>query len=193
MKEKIEGPFGRFLKKYGSRVIHLWFEEYTGWITRNLPSLEGMAIRYALYRLLFKRLPSFPLIYPGVYFTHTYGLSVGHRFSVNTGALLDARGGITIGDGVMVGPYAVIVSSEHDLGRPGIPMTSRDHVLSMVVIQDDVWIGGHAVILKGVTIGRGAVVAAGAVVASDVEPYAVVAGMPAKIIQNRMYSREDLE
>jgi acetyltransferase-like isoleucine patch superfamily enzyme len=193
MKEKTRGPLGRFLKKYGSHALHLWFEEYGGWITRNLPSLEGMAIRYALYRSLFKRLPSFPLIYPGVYFTHTYGLIVGHRFSVNTGALLDGRGGITIGDGVMIGPFAVIVSSDHELGRPGIPITSRDHVLSPVAIGDDVLIGAHAVILKGVTIGCGAVVAAGAVVSSDVEPYAVVAGIPAKIIESRMPSREESE
>ncbi|MGV8080239.1 MAG: acyltransferase [Syntrophales bacterium] len=193
MMEKTRSPLGRFLKKYGSHAPHLWFEEYAGWITRNLPSLEGMAIRYFLYRLLFKRLPSFPLIYPGVYFTHTYGLSVGHRFSINTGALLDARGGITIGDGVMVGPFAVMVSSDHDPGRPGIPMTSRDHMLAPVTIEDDVWIGAHAVILKGVRIGRGTVVAAGAVVSSSVEPYSVVAGMPARIVKSRMPSREESE
>ncbi len=190
MKTDKKGPIGRFLKKYGSHALHLWLEEYTGWITRNLPSLEGMAIRYTLYRLLFRRLPSFPLIYPGVYFTHTYGIEVGHRFAVNTGALLDGRGGISIGDDVMIGPFAIIVSSDHDLSRPGIPMATRDHILAPVTIADDVWIGAHAVILKGVTVGRGAVVAAGAVVSSDVEPYAVVAGMPARTVQTRMPSPE---
>lgn len=186
-----QGPVGRFLKKYSNHVFHLWMEEYAGWITRSLPSLEGMAVRYALYRMLFKQMPSFPLIYPGVYFTHTYGISVGHRFSVNTGALLDGRGGITIGDGVMVGPFAVISSSDHDLSRPGIPMTSLDHILAPVTIGDDVWIGAHASILKGVTIGHGAVVAAGAVVTSDVAPLSVVAGMPAKFIQARNAAPED--
>jgi len=188
--EKSSNPISRFLKKYGSHAFHLWCEEYAGWLTRNLPSLEGMAVRYALYRLLFKRLPSFPLIYPGVYFTHTYGISAGKRFSVNTGALLDGRGGITIGDGVMIGPFAVIVSSEHDLSRSEMPMTTMDHVLSPVTIGDDVWIGAHAVILKGVSIGRGAVVAAGAVVSSDVEPWTVVAGTPAKTIQKRISAKE---
>jgi acetyltransferase-like isoleucine patch superfamily enzyme len=186
-----KGAVSRFLKRYRTHAVHIWLEEYAGWFSRNLPSLEGMAVRYLLYRALFKRIASFPLIYPGVYFTHTYGISVGHRFSVNTGALLDGRGGITIGDGVMVGPFAVIVSSDHDLGHPDIPMTSRDHILAPVVIGDDVWIGAHAVILKGVTVGSGSVVAAGAVVASDVEPCTVVAGMPAGVIQRRKTKAEE--
>lgn len=180
-----QGPIARFLKRYSGHIFHLWMEEYLGWVVRSLPSMEGMAIRYAVYRLLFKRLPSFPLIYPGVYFTHTYGISVGHRFSVNTGALLDGRGGITIGDDVMVGPFAVLSSSGHDLGRPGVPMTSRDHVMDPVAIGNDVWIGAHAVILKGVTIGKGAVVAAGAVVTSDVAPFTIVAGVPANFVKVR--------
>ncbi|MBC2717950.1 MAG: acyltransferase [Desulfobacteraceae bacterium] len=144
-----------------------------------------MLIRWGLYRLLFKELKSFPLIYPNVFLTHTYGLKVGKSFSINSGALIDARGGVTMGDSVMVGPYAVIISSEHDFKQIDSPMSSRNHILKPVVISDDVWIGTHAVIKAGVTIGTGAVISAGAVVTRDVGAYQIVGGVPAKVIGDR--------
>ena len=144
-----------------------------------------MAIRWGLYRLLFKELKSFPLIYPNVILTHTYGLAVGKSFSINSGALIDARGGVTIGDSVMVGPYAVLISSEHDFKQLETAMSNRNHVLKPVVIGDDVWIGAHAVIIAGITIGNGAVISAGAVVTRDVGAYQIVGGVPAKVIGNR--------
>jgi acetyltransferase-like isoleucine patch superfamily enzyme len=64
-------------------------------------------------------------------------------------------------------------------------MTSLDHIMAPVVIKDDVWIGAHVCIPGGVTIGRGAVVAAGAVVTKDVEDNMIVAGVPAKSIGKR--------
>ncbi len=177
--------FARFGRRHARQLPHLWIEEYVGWLTRGLPGPEGVFFRWLLYRPLFRRLPFVPLIYPGVYFTHTYGISVGRNFSVNTGALLDGRGGITIGDSVMIGPQTVVVSSHHQSDVPTIPMASLDHVLAPVVIEDDVWIGAHVFIKGGVRIGRGAVVAAGAVVTRDVEPYAVVAGVPAARVRSR--------
>ncbi len=105
-------------------------------------SLEGMAIRYALYRSLFKRRPSFPLIYPGVYFTHPYR---PHRWTSilrKHGGTSGREGSITIGDGVMIGPFAVIgLRIMNSAG--GDSHTSRDHVLSPVAIGDDVLIGAH--------------------------------------------------
>jgi acetyltransferase-like isoleucine patch superfamily enzyme len=64
-------------------------------------------------------------------------------------------------------------------------MTSVDHVMAPVTIGDDVWIGAHAVVTGGVEIGRGAVVAAGAVVTRDVPPHAIVGGVPAMVIGER--------
>ena len=178
-------PLARFRKRYAGRLVHIWLEEHAGFWIRNLPSLGGMMIRYLCYRLLFKSLKSFALVYPGVYFTHTYGISVGRRFSINSGAVIDGRGGITIGDNVMIGPHAAIYSSGHDMSQPDLPMAGCDHVMSPVVIEDDVWIGAHVCIPGGVRIGRGAVVAAGAVVAKDVEPRTIVGGVPARVIGQR--------
>lgn len=183
--EKQPGPIGRFRKRYSGHLSHIWIEEYVGWITRNLPSMEGMLVRYGLYKLLFKKIESFALIYPGVYFTHTYGIEIGKRFSVNSGAILDGRGGIKIGNGVMIGPHAAIYSSGHNFAQLDRPMTSLDHIMAPVVISDDVWIGAHVCIPGGITIGRGAVVAAGAVVVKDVEANTIVAGVPANTIRKR--------
>lgn len=175
----------RFRRRYGSNLFHLLAEEYLGWLCRSWPGMAGMAIRWWVYRLLLKEIRSFPLIYPGVYLTHTYGISIGRNFSINTGAHLDGRGGIRIGDNVMVGPYAVIVSSHHDHQQVGVPMNSLDHVFAPVTIQDDVWIGSHAVIRDGVNIGRGVVVGAGGVVTHDVADYRIVGGVPAKVVGER--------
>jgi len=183
--EKQPGPIGRFRKRYSGHLSHIWVEEYVGWITRNLPSIEGMLVRYGLYKLLFKKIESFALIYPGVYFTHTYGIEIGNRFSINSGAILDGRGGIKIGNGVMIGPHAAIYSSGHNFAQLDRPMTSLDHIMAPVVISDDVWIGAHVCIPGGITIGRGAVVAAGAVVVKDVEANTIVAGVPAHTIRKR--------
>jgi len=175
----------RFRRHYGKFLIHLVVEEYLGWLTRSWPGLEGIALRWLVFRFLFKEIKSFALIYPGVYFTHSYGIKVGKNFAVNTGAHLDGRGEIMIGDNVMIGPYAVIVSSHHDYHQAEKPIISLNHILDPVTIQDDVWIGAHVVIRGGVKIGRGAVIGAGAVVTNDVEAYKIVGGVPAKVLGER--------
>ena len=180
----------RFMLKYKGHLLHLWCEEFFGWIVRSLPGLLGMILRWGLYRMLFAELKSFCTIYPGVYLTHTYGLKVGKSFSPNTGALIDARGGIDIGDHVMVGPYAVIVSSNHDFRQMHVPMAAVDHVMAKVTIGNDVWIGAHAVITAGMTIGNGVVVSAGAVVTKDVDDYQIVGGVPAKVIGERFVNNQ---
>ncbi len=175
----------RFIRRYGRRLFHIWLEEFFGWLVRFLPGMTGMGCRWLLYRMLFKQIKSFCLIYPGVCFTHTYGIQVGRNFSINSGAMIDGRGSVTIGDYVMVGPNVVIASSDHDFRQTDEPMTTRDHKLAPVVIGNDVWIGANAVITGGTKIGSGAVVSAGAVVTDNVEDYKIVGGVPAKIIGDR--------
>lgn len=179
------GPVERFFHKYRQNVFHILAEEYIGFITRSLPGLEGIFIRRQVYRRLFKRLGSSSLIYAGVYLTHTYGIEAGDNLSINTGALLDGRGGIQLGNGVMIGPYSVLVSSSHQFEDIAVPMTSLDHVMQPLVIEDDVWIGAHAFIKGGIKIGSGSIVAAGAVVNKDVPRYKIVAGVPAEIVSER--------
>lgn len=178
-------PLRRFIAAYRGHLFHLWIEEVLGWLLRSLPGFMPGMLRYAFYRLMFKRVGGLALIYPGVYLTHTYGISVGSGFSINTGAFMDGRGGIDMGDNVMVGPYAVIVSSNHDFRQSRLPMNQCAHTTAPVRIGNDVWIGAHAVISGGVAIGSGAVVAAGAVVTADVADSAIVGGVPATVIGRR--------
>ena len=175
----------RFTKRYQGHLIQLAVEEHLGWLLRSLPGPMGVLMRWGFYRMLFEKLESFAILYPGVYLTHSYGLRVGRGFSVNSGALIDARGGIQIGNDVLVGPYAVINSSNHQHKQLDVPMTSLDHIMAPVRIGDDVWIGAHAVVTGGVEIGSGAVIAAGAVVTRDVPPYGIVGGVPATLIGDR--------
>ena len=175
----------RFFRFYRKHIVHLWFEEIICWIVRWLPGLLGMILRWGVYRLLFKKLTSFPAVYSGVYITHTYGIEAGKSFSVNTGALIDGRGGVKIGSHVMVGPYAVIVSSTHSFKNLEKPMSTLNHEMAPVIIGDDVWIGAHAVIKGGVRIGTGVIVSAGAVVTNNVDDFQIVGGTPAKVIGDR--------
>ena len=179
-------PVRRFIAYYRGRLLHLWVEEVVGWLLRSLPGFIPGMLRYGFYRMMFEHMGGLALVYPGVYLTHTYGISVGGGFSINTGAFMDGRGGIEMGDNVMVGPYAVIVSSGHDFRQRGAPMSQRDHVPAPIEIGSDVWIGAHSVISGKVRIGNGAVVGAGAVVTRDVPDYGIVGGVPARLIASRM-------
>ena len=106
---------------------------------------------------------------------------LGDRNIINFGCLFDGRHyTIKTGHDVSIGPEAAILTLGHDPQSPDFANKGGD-----VVIGDRVWIAYRAIILPGVTIGEGAVVGAGAVVTKDVEPYTIVAGNPAKVINKR--------
>lgn len=171
-----------FLNKYRSHILHLIIEEYLGWFVRSLPGILGVYLRSFVYKFLLRDLSSLIIIYPGVYLTHTYGISFGKNCSINTGAMIDGRGGVTIGDYVMVCPYVYIASSSHNHSKTKIPMTLLGHKMKPVVIKSDVWIEAHTTISGGVTVGNGVVIGSGAVVTKDVPDYQIVGGITAKKI-----------
>lgn len=114
-------------------------------------------------------------------FLHGRNVSLGDRNVVNHGCFFDGRRyPISIGNDVSIGPEAAILTLQHDPQSPDFSDAG-----GAVTIGDHVWIAYRAVILPGVTIGEGAVVAAGAVVTRDVEPYTIVGGVPAKPIGTR--------
>lgn len=108
------------------------------------------------------------------------GASIGRSTWINRQCTLDLRGGLRIGDNVSISPEVSILTASHDMHDPDFKLIDFP-----VVIGDHVWIGTRATVLPNVTIGRGAVVAAGAVVTSDVEPMTIVAGVPARPIGRR--------
>lgn len=107
-------------------------------------------------------------------------IRIGNGCHINQSCFLDGRAGITIGDNVSISHYVKIVTGTHD-----VQSSKFAGKFSPVSIGNNVWIGIGATILPNVKIGDGAVVAAGAVVTKNVEPYSIVAGIPAKKISER--------
>lgn len=114
-------------------------------------------------------------------FNADYGqnIKIGKNVFINSGCCFQDQGGIEIGDSVLIGQQVVISTINHDLN----PLSRGSMLTSQVKIADRVWIGAHATILPGVTIGSGSVIAAGAVVTKDVPENTIVGGVPAKTIR----------
>ena len=112
-------------------------------------------------------------------------LRIGRHVHFNDHVWINARGGVTFGDNVQVGCYVIIHSANHRYRDRDLLITQQGHDEKPVTIGSDVWIGGGAIILPGVSFGDGVVVGAGSVVTKDVEPYNVVVGVPAKTMTKR--------
>ncbi len=128
----------------------------------------------------------------GIYSYQT--IEAGDDVHIGHGAtFMASRSGIIIGNKVMFGPHVTIIGGDHNTSLAGRFMfdvqEKRPQDDQVVVIEDDVWIATGAIILKGVHIGRGAIVAAGSVVTHDVPPYSLVAGVPARVLSVRFDTR----
>jgi acetyltransferase-like isoleucine patch superfamily enzyme len=143
---------------------HVWYQHLLG-----MRIGEGSALLMGLYIYVRGRAGA-----------NRPGITIGRRSVINQQCCLDGRGGLAIGDNVDISAGVWILTDGHNMHDPYFSET-----LAPVKIGDHVWIGSRATILPGVTVGEGAVVAAGAVVTHDVEPYAVVAGVPARQIGTR--------
>jgi acetyltransferase-like isoleucine patch superfamily enzyme len=111
---------------------------------------------------------------------HPESLSFGDHVDIGEFVVIRASGGVTIGNRVLVAAHAVISSRQHPTALPRWGVTED----APIAIEDDVWIGAGAIVLPGVRIGTGAVIAAGAVVTTDVAPMTVVGGVPARVIKD---------
>jgi galactoside O-acetyltransferase len=164
--------------------------------------LYGLMLKPALSSCGKRFAPAFPLTISGgrnivigdnfqsVGYDCLYGhdgvLTIGNNLSLNSNVLIVAAGGeIHIGNDVLIGPNVVLRAADHGLSR-ATTINRQPHVGGIITIEDDVWIGANAVILKGVTLRKGSVVAAGAVVVKDTEPYSIVGGVPARKISERI-------
>lgn len=166
---------------------------------------------YALYCCFGKHLPpSFcwkPAKWIRVFFARRVLASCGREVNIERGAVFSGRvslgngsgigvdcrlyGPVWIGDDVMMGPEVIIYTRNHVSTRTDIPMRRQGYEEAQpVAIGDDVWIGSRVTILPGVEIGKGCILGAGAVVTKSTEPYAVVAGNPARLIRYRGASAE---
>jgi acetyltransferase-like isoleucine patch superfamily enzyme len=113
------------------------------------------------------------------------GTSIGRNAMIANNSVLDGRGGLEIGDDVQLGFQAILLTTSHRFRDPRTPVRLQGLDRKPVRVGNDVWVGARVVIQPGVTVGDGAVVGAGAVVTRDVPPFAVVAGVPARVIGQR--------
>ncbi len=114
------------------------------------------------------------------------GLIIGNNVGIAQNCFIQVRGFVVIGSNVMFGPGVSVFSENHGFERTDIFMINQPTTRKGVKIEDDVWLGTRSVILDGVTIGQGSIVAAGAIVNTSVPPYSIVAGIPAKVIKSRL-------
>lgn len=143
--------------------------------------LPIMFLRYLFCKILFKKLGYKVKIGKYLDIRSPYRIRIGSYTSINKRTLLDGRGGtLTIGNFVDIAQEVNIWTLEHDYNDPYYTAKGES-----VVIDDYVWIASRATILPGVHVGRGAVVAAGAIVTKDVPPMTIVGGVPAKVIGKR--------
>ena len=106
-------------------------------------------------------------------------IHIGQRVFINSGCKMQDQGGIYIGDDVLIGHNACLLTLNHEME----PENREDMHPKPIHIEGKVWLGSNVTVLPGVTIGEGAIVAAGAVVTKDVESNTIVGGVPAKIIK----------
>lgn len=139
-----------------------------------------------LRKIFYKRIMCFNLessssILSGCWFDSRFNFSMGTNSVINQRCRLDNRGRIDIGNNVNISPEVHLITAEHDI----YSVDEFSGVTESIIINDYVFIGTRAIILPGISIGKGAVVAAGAVVTKDVPNWTIVAGVPAKKIGDR--------
>ncbi len=156
----------------------------------DLPSFRiGQKIRGGLCTCIFARTGSNINIERLAFFGTGEDISIGSNSGIGRNAYISNIGGggcVTIGDNVMMAPDVVILTKSHNFTDTTIPMNKQGGISANVIIEDDVWIGVRSIILPGVRICRGSIIAAGAVVTKDIPPFSIVAGVPAKIIKSRL-------
>jgi acetyltransferase-like isoleucine patch superfamily enzyme len=114
------------------------------------------------------------------------GLRVGTNSSIGVSSFIGCGGFVDIGSRVMMGPNVSIIAESHLFETIDTPMKAQGIARSGVVVGDDCWLGAGSIILDGVSVGHGSIVAAGAVVTKSFPPYSVLAGVPAVLIRSRV-------
>jgi acetyltransferase-like isoleucine patch superfamily enzyme len=160
----------------------MWAWEISNKLVGFLPPF----CRTFIYKIIFNKIGKNVFIDMGCYFRYPQKISLGSDVSINRNTKFFAsyhnkNAFITIGNNVRIGPEVVFFGAGHDHTKLDLPDTAQS-----IAISNNVWIGGRAVILQGVNIGEGAIIAAGSVVTKNVAPMTIAGGVPAKFIKNRV-------
>ena len=144
-------------------------------------------VRTLLTELTGRPVPASVTVFPPFFCEFGKNLTLGEDVFVNMGCTFQDAGGITIGDGTLIGHNTTVVTLNHAVD----PARRADMLPAPVVIGRTVWLGAGVTVVPGVTIGDGAIVGAGAVVTKDVPANAIVAGVPARLIRTTGFEATD--
>lgn len=167
-------------------LFHALYYGFARYLPRSYSpvSLGAMRIRRWICRRLFKHMGRNVNVERLAYFGRGNELSMGDNSGIGVNCL--CVGPITIGQDVMMGPDVIILTVSHEYSDVTLPMRQQGYrPPDPVVIEDDVWVGTRAIVMPDVTVHRGSIIGAGAVVTKDVPPYAIVGGVPARVLKYR--------
>ncbi len=177
-------------KKHTKKMALICYYSFARYLPRYFKISNG--IRAFLVKQIFDKCGKGVLVDDRVYFGNGEHREIGDYSGFGPNAAIGKH--THIGRHVMMGPNVTILTRNHKFDDLDIPMRLQDYQdYEPVVIEDDVWIGRQAIILPGCRIGKGSIIGSGAVVTQNVPPYAIVGGVPAKVIKSRLDARERTE
>jgi len=153
-------------------------------LVKYFPPPVGNWLRGIVLKIFARSVQSYRIM-DGVTVWFPEGVSIGRHVSLNENVNINGFGGVSIGDWCRIAHHVSIVSEDHGFERRDMPIAHQKKIPAAVVLEEDVWVGCGTRILKGVTIGKGAVIGANSVVTTDIPAYAVAVGVPARVIKYR--------
>lgn len=175
-----EGSRLEQVKSFVPGVVREWLRSLIQVFLKVISYAPSKLVRRIGLRVAGATIGKYVLFYHGFEVYFPWNLVIGSDNSFGFHVVLDARGGLTIGSNCNISSEVAIWTAEHDLQSPDFSYSPAP-----VIIGDYVWISYRAIIMPGVRVGSGAVIAAGAIVTKDVPAFTVVAGVPAKKIGER--------
>jgi maltose O-acetyltransferase len=167
-------------------VFTLVWQEFREWLYTFVMALPGEIGSMVRKRVIpFKSIGRAVMLRRGGYVFHPEKVTIGDYTRFNIGVIINGAGGVEIGKNVRIGPRALIYSQNHNYEDATTCIAEQGYSYAKVVIEDDVWLCAGAMVLPGVRVGKGTVVAAGSVVTKETEPYSIVAGAPAVKVGER--------
>ncbi|MBV1872517.1 MAG: acyltransferase [Gammaproteobacteria bacterium] len=155
-------------------------------VLKDIPGRYGQALRIACYRNYFGSAGEGIVIHLDARIRNIQNINIGDRSRIGECVMLQAGGGLDIGNDVLIGPGAKIWSINHGFADTAEAIQNQGYDFKKVTLGDGCWVGANAFIMPGTTLGEGCVVSAGAVVsAKNYPPFKIIGGNPARIIGTR--------
>lgn len=151
----------------------------------KIPYGLGIKMRKVVLKRLLNHFGTSSHISTGVRLLYPQGIALGDDVGIPRDITLDGRGGIEIGDGTMIGFESIILTATHVSEDKDIPIRKQGMFCAPVKIGRNVWTGARVIIMPGITIGDGAIIAANSVVTEDIPPNTIYGGVPARFIRKR--------